>query len=161
MTRCTSLLVVLSTIALAAVVLLAVLSEDRAPDAPARPRLARATVGAAVDVGTDPVAVAVGAGAVWVVDAADGTLTKIDPKTGTVDGKPRRVGGGPFAVAVGAGAVWVACGDGAISAHDQRDGRPFGPTATVPGANGLAVGAGGVWVSSRRAGTVTRVDPRT
>ena len=57
--------------------------------------------------------------------------------------------------------MWVAAGDGAVRAYDPRSIRPTGPTASVPGANGLAVGSGGVWVSSGRAGTVTRVDPRT
>ena len=48
-----------------------------------------------------------------------------------------------------------------MRAYDPRNVEQTGPTATVPGANGLAVDSGGVWISSRRAGTVTRIDPRT
>lgn len=133
-------------------------SDDTGP--PAR-KLEPARVGAPIAVGGDPVAVAVGAGAIWVVDASRQLLIKVDPSTRAVVGAPRRVAGGPFAVAVGEGAVWVAAGDGSVRAYDPRTVRPSGPKATVAGANGLAVGDGGVWVSRRRAGTVTRIDART
>jgi sugar lactone lactonase YvrE len=149
----------LATIALGAIVL--IVAGGRSADEPTRSALTPANVGSPIDVGSNPVAVAVGAGAVWVIDAARQTLTKVDPRTRAVVGKPRHVSGGPFAVAVGAGAVWVAAGDGTVRAYDPRSVQPTGPTATVPGANGLAVGDGGVWITSRRAGTVTRIDART
>lgn len=156
------LLGVLATAGLVAIVVALVLSSGgQSSRESSRSRLAPANVGSPIEVGTSPVAVAVGAGAVWVIDAARQTLTKVDPHTRAVVGKPRRVDGGPFAVAVGAGAVWVAAGNGTVRAYDPRDVEPTGPTATVPGANGLAVDSGGVWISSRRAGTVTRIDPRT
>jgi streptogramin lyase len=151
----------LAAIALAAIVLVVVRTSGGSPDEPSHARLAATNVGSPIKVGIDPVAVAVGAGAIWVIDAARQTLIKVNPHTRAVVSDPRRVAGGPFAVAVGAGVVWVAAGDGSVRAYDPRSLRPTGPTATVPGANGLAVGGGGVWVSSRRAGTVTRIDPRT
>jgi len=149
----------LATITVGAIVL--VVAGGRSADEPTRSELTPANVGSAIHVGINPVAVAVGAGAVWVIDAARQTLTKVNPHTRSVVGKPRHVSGGPFAVAVGAGAVWVAAGDGTVRAYDPGSVQPTGPTATVPGANGLAVGGGSVWISSRRAGTVTRMDPRT
>jgi streptogramin lyase len=156
------LLGALTTAGLVAIVIALVLSSGgHSPHEPSRSRLAHTNVGSPIEVGTNPVAVAVGAGAVWAIDAARQTLTKVDPHTRAVVGKPRRVHGGPFAVAVGAGAVWVAAGNGTVRAYDPRNVEPTGPTATVPGANGLAVDSGGVWISSRRAGTVTRIDPRT
>nr|MBA3327840.1 PQQ-binding-like beta-propeller repeat protein [Solirubrobacterales bacterium] len=133
---------------------------ESSEDAPPR-RLGPAMIGAPVDVGASPVSIAVGAGAVWVVDAARGTLIRVDPRTREVSGRSARVAGGPFSVAVGEGAVWVASGDGSVRAFDPRTVRPTGRAARVRGANGLAVGAGGVWVTSRLAGTVTRIDPRT
>jgi DNA-binding beta-propeller fold protein YncE len=151
----------LAMTAVAATVLVLVLSGGRSPGEPSRARLAPVDVGPPIEVGVTPVAVAVGAGAVWVIDAARQTLTKVDPHTRAVVGEPRHVPGGPFAVATGAGAVWVAAGDGTVRAYDPRSVRPTRPTVTVRGANGLAVGGGGVWVSSRIAGTVTRIDPRT
>lgn len=106
-----------------------------------------------------PVAVAVGAGAVWVADAGRGTLLEIDPATRKRRGAPIRVGGAPFAVAVADGVVWVADQTGEVLAIDPRTRARVGSPVRVPGANGLAVGLGGVWVTSRRAGTLTRVDP--
>jgi streptogramin lyase len=162
MTIHSKLLGALTTIALGgAIAIVLVLTAGRSPDQPTRSRPTPANVGPPIRVAISPIAVAVGAGAVWVVDAARQTLTKVDAHTRAVVGEPRRVAGGPFAVAVGAGAVWVAAGDGSVRAYDPRTVRPVGPTATVPGANGLAVSDAGVWVSSRRAGTVTRIDART
>jgi hyaluronoglucosaminidase len=161
MTSRARLVSAMATIAVAAIVLAVVLSGGGSPGKSSHARLAPTNGGAPIEVGIDPVAVAAGAGAIWVVDAARQTLIKVNPHTRAVVGEPRRVSGGPFAVAVGGGAVWVAAGNGAVRAYDPRSVRPTGPTATVPGANGLAVGSGGVWVSSRRSGTVTRVDPRT
>jgi streptogramin lyase len=150
-----------AAIAVGAIVLLVVFSGKDAPDQPSHARRAPTKIGSPIKVGINPVAVAAGAGAIWVIDAARQTLIKVNPHTRAVVGNPRPVSGGPFAVAVGAGAVWVAAGDGTVRAYDPRSLRPTGATATVPGANGLAVGRGGVWVSSRRAGTVTRIDART
>jgi hypothetical protein len=161
MTLSRRLLTVLATIAVATLLLALALGVTRSRDKPKASPLTPATVGSPIEVGGNPVAVAVGAGAVWVIDAARQTLTMLNPHTRDTVGQPRRVAGGPFAVAVGAGAVWVAAADGAVRAYDPHTVRPVGPPARVPGANGLAVGGGGVWVSSRRAGTVTRIDART
>ncbi len=62
-----------------------------------------------ITVGREPMGVAVGAGAVWVANAIDGTVSKYDPNTGRVD--TVAVGGTPTRIAVGAGSVWVADGD--------------------------------------------------
>ena len=43
----------------------------------------------------------------WVADAGDGTVTRIDP-AGKVAGEPIEVGEDPIGIAVGAGAVWTA-----------------------------------------------------
>jgi DNA-binding beta-propeller fold protein YncE len=73
-----------------------------------------------IEVGKNPIAVAVGDGAVWVVNHGDGTVSKIDPVGGTVLDTIRVAppssctigqGGrchGIFDVAIGAGGVWVA-----------------------------------------------------
>jgi YVTN family beta-propeller protein len=57
-------------------------------------------------VGHAPSALAVGAGAVWVANAGDGTVSRIDIAKGelveTID-----VGNAPSGIAFGNGAVWV------------------------------------------------------
>ncbi len=56
---------------------------------------------------------AVGEGSVWVANAGDGTVTRIDPARATVVGDPIPVGRDPRELAVGEGFVWVAnAGDG-------------------------------------------------
>lgn len=63
-------------------------------------------VAATIPVGHFPVAVAVGAGAVWVANQFDRSLSKIDPRTNRVVAT-LKLGGQPEGVAVGEGKVWV------------------------------------------------------
>ena len=59
-----------------------------------------------ITVGDGPTAVTFGAGAVWVANAGDGTVTRIDPEppyeTTTIE-----VGSAPAGIAVYDGRVWV------------------------------------------------------
>ncbi len=43
----------------------------------------------------------------WVANSLDGTLTRIDPRSGKVVGEPVEVGGNPSAVAVRGRSAWV------------------------------------------------------
>jgi YVTN family beta-propeller protein len=119
---------------------------------------------AAIPVGIRPGPVAAGAGAVWVGNISDRSLTKIDPRkrsavaTFSLD---RRT---PTGLAVGEGAVWVAHGRrGELSRVEPQFGevtraialatRPHGaPTGSV------AVGAGFVWVAFGDS-TLARIRP--
>ena len=55
-----------------------------------------------IPVGGEPSAIAVGGNAIWVAPRADGTVSRIDPRTATVD-KTVRVGNEPEDIAVGRG----------------------------------------------------------
>lgn len=112
-------------------------------------------------VGTDPTAVAVGFGAVWVANNTDGTVDRLDPATGRLRGRAISVGPGPLAVATGEGGVWVATGDGYVRRLDPSTGQVARGRARIDGLTGLAVGEGAVWATSSAAGTLTRIDPRT
>jgi virginiamycin B lyase len=57
-------------------------------------------------VGDGPAAIAVGAGAVWVANAGDGTISRIDPRSFEVV-KTIKTGNAPAGIAVGGGFVWV------------------------------------------------------
>ena len=57
-------------------------------------------------MGASPAGIAVGDGAVWVANTADGTVSRIDPQTNKVV-KTITVGGSPQAIAFAAGKVWV------------------------------------------------------
>ena len=61
---------------------------------------------AQIGVGQEPKGVAVGAGAVWVANAGDGTVSRVDPATRKVV-NTIEVGNRPVGVVVAAGLVWV------------------------------------------------------
>ena len=70
-----------------------------------------ASVSALIESGTAPSNVAVGEGAVWVLNTERAVVTRIDPATKRVTGtfKPR---GFPTDIAAGEGAVWIGNGAG-------------------------------------------------
>jgi branched-chain amino acid transport system substrate-binding protein len=132
-------------------------------------------------VGKTPSTIAVGEGAVWVLNADDRTISKIDPETKEVE--TIGTGGVTTDLAVGEGAVWVgngAQGDIASTTSVSRvdpdttsvdetqvlpsprttlDVRPAGEFRTL-GVSQLAVGAGAVWAINPDL-SVSRIDPDT
>ena len=60
---------------------------------------------ATIQAGRYSDAIAVGAGAVWVANRADGTLSKIDPTTNHVT--TIKVGGHPTGITTAEDRVWV------------------------------------------------------
>jgi DNA-binding beta-propeller fold protein YncE len=82
-----------------------VVSADRGTLTPVTPS-ARVVVGRPIRVGTSPVAVAVGDGAVWVTDAGENAVKKVDPRARAVVATTR-VGRLPSGVAVSRGAIWA------------------------------------------------------
>jgi YVTN family beta-propeller protein len=109
------------------------------------------------EVGHAPVAIAAGAGSVWVANTRDGTVSRLDgqrePVT-TID-----VGGEPTAMAFGARSLWVADGEGRrlvqVNPRTNRvvDERPVG---NAP--RGVVATDDAVWVASAVDGRVDRVD---
>ena len=84
----------------------------------ARPSLGHAA-GRAFASATGPARVAVGAGAVWVANRSDGTVSRIDPDSEVTE--TVRVGREPRAVAADRDGVWVAdAGDGTGGADRPR-----------------------------------------
>jgi DNA-binding SARP family transcriptional activator len=137
-----------------------------APNSLAFVETASNRVSADVPVGDGPVAVAVGAGAVWVANANDETVSRIDPNTKR---EVARIGVGTdeSALAVGFGSVWVAGGnDGTLVRIDARTnvvrarlrlghGNALAPAPVFA----VAAGGGTVWATS--GDSVVRVDPVT
>ena len=132
---------------------------------------------ATIRVGGTPTSVAVGAGAAWVLNADDQTITRVDERTRAV--RTFGSGGVPTDLAAGAGALWVGNG--------KRTRAQFvGPVATsvvrvdpettavraavrLPEPGGvtsnlqqdhIAVARDAVWAVNPDA-TVSRIDPRT
>ncbi len=102
----------------------------------------------AIPVGSGPSAVAVGEGAVWVVNRQLGTLARIDPERNAVTWSGA-VGSDPTAVAVGEGAVWVAGGeDGTVVQVDPDGPRVVEPLKTGSSPAAIAVAGGSVWAAA-------------
>ena len=102
---------------------------DSKPDTIDRP-VGRIT--AEIPVGDGPIAVAAGAGGLWVLNGNDGSVVKVDPARNRVVGRPIKVRGRfPLGdIAAGAGGVWVAANEGPLQRIDPARGRV---AATVPG----------------------------
>jgi YVTN family beta-propeller protein len=109
-----------------------------------------------------PAAVCVGAGSVWVADAGNGTVTRIDPASGQpVERIP--VGGDPGSIVSGGGAIWVADSLGATVARIAPATETVTQTITLGGANpdALAFGGGRLWVADASARSLYEIDPAT
>jgi YVTN family beta-propeller protein len=112
------------------------------------------------DVGNHPSGIAVGAGATWVADDIDDTVSRIDPSGDVSATIP--VGRGASGIAVGDGSVWVA--ETLDNALVRINPNTNSVTTTIPVGNrplGVAWGQGSVWVANSGDGTVSRVDPQS
>lgn len=109
------------------------------------------------------IAIAVGAEAVWVAGAADGTVFGMDPETLETTTEKIRVGRRPVALAATANAIWVVlAGDGQLIRLDPRTGRPKGAPVPIPGKpSAVAADAREVWVTRSADDAVTQIDART
>ena len=112
------------------------------------------------------VAVATGAGAVWVgvrntlpEDHAPEAVVRIDPSTG--EQRQISVERGVQDIAVGAGAVWVTNRfSSTVTRISTRNGRAIRVNVgAVP--RGIAVGEGAVWVAASGDDEITRINPRS
>lgn len=126
------------------------------------------SVEATVSVGARPVAMAAGAGSLWVANLDDETVTRVDLSSRQAT-RTIPVGNAPTALAASESAVWVAAGDGDVSRIDPRYDRVTstrslavfgsffaGRTAARP----LVRAFGSLWVVSPD-GVVSRVDAST
>jgi YVTN family beta-propeller protein len=117
-------------------------------------------VDAKVAVGNEPTAIASAAGAVWVADDVDNTVTRVD--AGGVVAGPLPVGHGASGIAVGDGSVWVANTlDDTVTRIDAATGATKDIIPVGAGPRGIAVSPGAVWVANSRGASVSRIDPRT
>jgi DNA-binding SARP family transcriptional activator len=105
-------------------------------------------VGVPIDLGDSGASsLAVGGGAVWVVDSAAGVLERVDPR-GAGRGAPIEVGAGAGPVAYGSGIVWVAQpGRGTVLRVDANEGRVAGEVAVGGTPRDIATDGSAVWVS--------------
>jgi peptide/nickel transport system substrate-binding protein len=107
-------------------------------------------------VGREPRALAAGGGSVWVADARDQTVSRLEPSRNRVVTIP--VGTDPVALAYGDGALWVAeRGDGTVAQISPASNKVTRRIEGVNAPSALAVGSGSVWVGSAVDRTVSRI----
>jgi ABC-type transport system substrate-binding protein/DNA-binding SARP family transcriptional activator len=112
-----------------------------------------------IQVGRGPAGVVVAGGEIWVANELDGTVSEVNPGSGTsVATIP--VGIGPSAIASGFESVWVAdVTSDSLSRIDAISGDVVETISLGSAPDAIAVGGGGVWVTSRETGELLRVDP--
>jgi branched-chain amino acid transport system substrate-binding protein len=131
------------------------------------------------EVGTSPTNVTFGEGAIWVLNADDQTVSRIDPRTHRIV-KTFGTGQTPTDIAVGEGAVWVGNAavergqttdyTGSISKIDPQSAvvtrtvrlsertSELPPNGVLPGVSQFAIGSGSLWAINPNF-TVARIDP--
>jgi YVTN family beta-propeller protein len=113
-----------------------------------------------IPVGEAPGRLAVGAGALWVANTDDDTVSRIEMGSRAVQSV--KVGHGPAGIAFGAGAVWVTNGFGRTVSRIDPDLARVTATITVGnGPSDVLVTAGSVWVANADDHTISRIDPDT
>jgi streptogramin lyase len=107
-------------------------------------------------------------GSVWVANAEDGTVDRLDPATGTLRGQPIGIGGDDLSgIAVGFGSVWIADGNaGTITKIDPSLNQTEGPaiqlgrrTVAPTPVFYIAVDSRYVWATY--GSQLLRIDPHT
>ena len=171
-----------SLVALGAVALIAgALVGASASDVPVAPKpapnrlvaidSATARIVDSIPVGSAPVEVAAGLGAVWVASAGEQTVERVDPRSRAVTG---RIGIGrlPSAIGVGEGAVWVGSGIGSagsvsrvepdssavvarLTVRRGNDGDDFAPATP----SSVVAAHGAMWANRGR-GRIVRIPLR-
>ena len=99
-------------------------------------------------------------GSVWVANAEDNTVSRLDASSGKVIGQPVPVGEHPRAVAVAGDSVWVSNLDAnTVSRLDASSGEPAAqPIPVGERPISIATRQGSVWVANADANTVSPLD---
>jgi len=133
---------------------------DRGGDAVIRLDAGSMRVRARISVGSEPDVVAVSPRAVWVVNAGDRTLTRIDPSRNEAVGAPVSLGKELEDILTTNGALWVAAADGTVTRLVASTGKLVGTPIPV-GAPPLSLAWDGqrLWVASATDQEVQAIRP--
>jgi YVTN family beta-propeller protein len=103
---------------------------------------------AATALAGTPAAITTGASTVWVADASNGGVWRIDPASGAEQDRIP-IGDDPASIASGNGAIWVASADGATVVRINPVTETVTQRIPLAGDNpdALAFGAGRLWVA--------------
>jgi DNA-binding beta-propeller fold protein YncE len=114
-----------------------------------------------IPVGSEADDVAVGSGAVWVIDKLSGTVSRIDPKRHRVK-DVLQLSGDLERMVAGAGQIWVLDPlAGIVTPIDPQGDVVGSPIQVGPKPVDIAVGLGAVWVADQSDHSIYRIDPVT
>jgi YVTN family beta-propeller protein len=113
----------------------------------------------AIKVGKSPCSIAIGEGSVWTLNAGDGSVSRVDPKTNRVTqtiklGAP--LSGGQ--IAVGEGSVWVSAPGAPLVRIDPRTNRVV-QHFSGEGGGAILIAHGAVWITATPK-VIWRLDPK-
>jgi Protein of unknown function (DUF2891)/PQQ-like domain len=98
------------------------------------------------------------ADSVWLVTDKEGSLARIDPRTGAVR-QTVRVAAGSYNPLFDHGLIWVSHAEGSdVTRLDAATGKLEATAKTHPGPRFLTAGAGAVWTLNQGDGSLTRID---
>src|SRR6266508_5739978 len=119
------------------------------------------TVEAVIPVGSRPLPLAGGFGAIWIRNG-DGDVVRVDSVTNDVVAT-LEVGGAPYGyITTGEGSVWVARFDNDdVARIDPLTDSVVAEISVGSAPEGVAVTPGAVWVANHHDGTISRIDPAT
>ncbi len=114
-----------------------------------------------VPVGTNPIALASSKGAIWVVNASDDTVSKINPSMHAVQ-QVFDVGHEPRALVATGDDLWVTnFADATVSRINVAAGRRVDTIKVGSGPDAIAAGPAGLWVANSGDNTIQRIDTKT
>jgi peptide/nickel transport system substrate-binding protein len=112
-----------------------------------------------VPVEASPTSVAFGERSIWVANANADTVSRVDPRTGSVV-QVIRVGHSPSGITVGGGGVWVANhDDDTLSWINPQSNTEVRQIPVGSGPTAVAYGFGSVWVTNADDRSVSRIHP--
>ena len=116
---------------------------------------------ASVPVGTNPTAVASGGDAIWVVNAGDDNVSRVNPSTHAVE-QVISVGDDPRALAVTGDDLWVTnFADGTVSRINVLADQVVEEVPVGSNPSAVAAGPAGLWVANSGDNTIQRIDTAT
>jgi YVTN family beta-propeller protein len=114
---------------------------------------------ATIPVGRGPRFTAIGGGSVWVLNQADGTVSRVDPASNRVSATIRvtsvPVQGGDMAF--GGGFAWARISDSLVAQIDPTTNRVVRRLGTPMGSGSVAADDDAVWISAHDVQTLWRV----
>jgi virginiamycin B lyase len=109
-----------------------------------------------IATGPNPRFLTAGAGAIWTLNQGDGTVTRVDVRTGRASSIALGTPGHGGDIAFNAGRIWTTMPRMPLSVIDAQAGKLICQWAG-PGGDSLGVGHAAIWLTDYHAGTVSRI----